>query len=63
MLSSSPGVITLVFFQKLWTVPQVARDQIVGAGSVGTFEEFVVVRIFRHLQDARGMNRSRVILN
>jgi hypothetical protein len=42
-------------------MPLVAGDQIVGASRVGTFQEFIVVGIFRHLQRAGNSDGMRAI--
>jgi hypothetical protein len=44
-------------------MPLVAGHQIIGARGVGTFQKFVVVRVARHLELARGRDGMRVTLN
>ena len=36
MLMNSRDVMTVVCFQNFWEMPLVARDQVIGAGRVGT---------------------------
>jgi hypothetical protein len=43
----------LGFLPESWKVPLLARDQVVGAGSVGAFQEDIVVGIARDFKTPR----------
>jgi len=48
---------------ELWEMALVAGDQVVGAGGVGTFQEFVVVGILRYLKRTGRGHDLRMVLD
>jgi hypothetical protein len=51
----------LGFLPESWKVPLIARDQVVGAGSVGAFQEDIVVGIARDFKTPRRYDGVTVV--
>jgi hypothetical protein len=51
----------LGFLPESWKVPLIARDQVVGAGSVGAFQEDIVVGIARDFKTPRSYDGVTVV--